>query len=246
MVTNNFSNIKRFISHFTKEIGQIKEISGPSIETFRKTLYVSLIDAVSRSVYVRKKGNRDRFVSLIRNFSNWETKERVSLPHLIRLLELNPDPVFEPVREKAFELFSTWQASWGNIPLTHDPEFKEIDKLWPKDKEYRMPIEGISLESLTHTHLLYAYRNTLVHELRTSGYGMELEEDKKPFYHDLDSYDSSEGPPSVTIELVYPTQFFHNLSLSIISNLEEYLIRNDINPYDSYKFGTYWIQELNE
>ena len=75
---------------------------------------------------------------------------------------------------------------------------------------------------------------------------MELTEDNEPFYHDMESYGNLEDLPSVTIELVYPTTFLHNLCLSILANLEKYLTRNDINPFESYKFGTYWIEELNE
>jgi len=30
-----------------------------------------------------------------------------------------------------------------------------------------------------------------------------------------------------------------------IKNLKQYCIDNFLNPYDYYKFGSYWIDELN-
>ncbi|GAI12285.1 unnamed protein product, partial [marine sediment metagenome] len=31
-----------------------------------------------------------------------------------------------------------------------------------------------------------------------------------------------------------------------LKNLKEYLIFNNINPYNSYNFGSYWKEELNQ
>lgn len=48
------------------------------------------------------------------------------------------------------------------------------------------------------------------------------------------------------IELVYPVNFFRKIAATCIDNLDTYLKDSQLDPYDYYMFGTYWISELNE
>jgi hypothetical protein len=48
-----------------------------------------------------------------------------------------------------------------------------------------------------------------------------------------------------TIELIYPWRFLHRLCGTALEQLGPYYDQNEINPYDSFDFGTYWIRELN-
>lgn len=237
-------NIDRFIDHFSKQVNRISSISCEDSETFKKSLFCSLIDALSRSIYP-KKHPRDRFVSLINRFSMWAHRDYVSLTHLVRLLQLVPDPAFERLRRYATQKIEDWPNSWELIYLDKDPPRCEVDQHWPSIKEYKTPIQNVTIESLTHRELLYTYRNSLVHELRSPGYGMEFGDENEPFYHELSNIDGAGTPQVETIELVYPVAFFEKISSNILQHLSEYLKVNQLNPYDYYNFGTYWIEGLN-
>lgn len=236
------AEIHRFIQHFettTNEIAALRDASG----VLKKTLYVALLDAVSKSVHSRGS-NRDRFVSLIRKFSQWRDRERVSLPHLAQLLNLTSDPAFEPLRQMVQKRFELWLAPWGPIYLSEDPEPEEIEELWPKERNHRMTIEGISPDLLMHCQFLYAYRNFLVHELREPGYDMEFGEEKEPHYQDVTTVPSVNGPAVESFEPVYPLPFFESLATAVLPAVSDYLLQTNINPYEAYGFGTYWIGVL--
>ncbi len=236
--------INRYCEHFLKQIGQIQAFSGESAALFKKTLFCSLLDALSRSVHPRKEP-RDRFTSLVRRFGRWSHQDRVSLPHLVRLLQLTPDPAFEKLRKFALQKLAQWRAPWDVISLDQDPLIDEVSKYWPRNEEYKMPIERVRLDSLTHLQLLYSHRNSLFHELRSPGYGMDFGEKDEPYYHDMSTVSSMNDPPIETSELVYPVKFFEQLCSTVLSEVKAYLTENQLNPYDYYKFGSYWIEGLN-
>jgi len=236
--------VQRYSDHFMNQIEQIRAISGESADLFKKTLYCSVLDALSRSIFPRKRP-RERFTSLVRRFGRWSYQDHVSLPHLIRVLQMCPDPAFEKLRMIANQKLGSWNAPWGSIRLDQDPTEDEISKLWPRRKEYQIPIEGVRLESLTHLQLLYSHRNSLVHELRILGYGMDIGDEPEPFYHDMSNISNSDEAPIETIELVYPVKFFEHLCTTVLTRLKEYFIKNNLNPYDYYRFGSYWIEKLN-
>jgi hypothetical protein len=57
--------------------------------------------------------------------------------------------------------------------------------------------------------------------------------------------DCTKGNSIETWQLVYPIGFLLNLIECGIKNLKKYFEDNHLNPYDCYKFGDYWIDELN-
>jgi hypothetical protein len=236
--------VHRYCEHISKQIARIQAISGESADLFKKVLFCSVLDVLSRSIYPRKKP-RDRFTSLVRRFGRWSHQDRVSLPHLARVLQLCPDPAFEKLRAFSNQKLATWKAPWGSIKLDQDPTEDDVSAHWPRNNEYKVPIEGVRIKSLTHLQLLYSHRNSLVHELRSPGYGMDLGDETEPFYHDMSTISSSDEPPIETIELVYPVKFFEQLCSSVLTELRKYLLTNELNPYDYYRFGSYWIEGLN-
>jgi hypothetical protein len=123
-----------------------------------------------------------------------------------------------------------------------DPEYKEIKRYWPKGQENYESIKGVKLESLKHVYLFYTYRNSLVHESRNLAYGIEEAAlEKEPSYHGLITEDEGN-----IWQLVYPLRFFENICETCLKNLEKYLNLNNINPYNSFNFGYYWKEELNQ
>ena len=233
--------IERFILYFQNKYQIIKETKFKSnSELFKKILYIGIIDALSKTIFPRK-GNRERFVSFLENFSDWKHCSRISLPHLVRLLEFTPEPEYSKLREFAFSAYEQW-LSGDIIGLEKEPKYEEVMRYWPRGKDNIEPIKGVKLESLKHVHLLYTYRNSLIHELRNLGHGIEeLSLGKEPSYHHLTDEKNEE-----TWQLVCPLGFFENICENCVKNLEKYLTENNINPYNSFNFGSYWIEELNQ
>jgi hypothetical protein len=229
--------VNRFKQYFEYELSMINSIpASDSSKKFKKALYVSVIDTLSKSVFPHRQSNHERFVAFLMRFSNWSEGYRISMPHLAQLLRINPDPSYEHLRKIIFESYDKSDVHKSQIVgLDTDPTVDEIKKHWPIQKECRIPIEGVTLESLQHFHLLYAYRNSLVHELREPGYGMESRDDVDyPYYHGMTIVDAEKEEKS--IELVYPVMFFQRLVSTCLNNLETYLKDNKLDPYAYYKF----------
>lgn len=207
---------------------------------------VGLIDTLAKCINnPNQKSNYKRFTNFINIFCGWNDCTRISLPHLVRFLQLIPSPDFEKLRKFANSSLAQW--SHGKMHyLDSDPAYNEIHDLWPKDKEYREPVEKVSLESITHLSLFWKFRNSIVHELQIPGYGMLGLVTKKPGYHSMTNHTGiNRDNPIETWELVYPVPFIMELITNGIKNLKQYCINNFLNPYDYYKFGSYWIDELN-
>jgi hypothetical protein len=238
--------IDRFTGYFEKQVAELRALTTEHQELYRKLLYVSVLDALARSV-VPKRGNRDRFTYLLKRFCRWPDGERVSLPHLVELLRRNPDPAFEKLRLWAAEKDKKLPVHGGSLmPISHDPTFDEVKTVWPTSQEHRTPLEGIDLTALQHFRLLWVYRNMLVHEMRTPGRGMEFGNDSdEPFYHGMSTVDKNGRFTGRSTELVYPWRFLHRLCDTALGELRGYFAANDLNPYESFVFGTYWIEELN-
>lgn len=233
-------NVDMFLNHFEERLNQVKSSDFElSNNLFKKILYVGFIDTLSKTTPYSKKGNRKRVVTFVQNFSKWDECERVSLTHLIKLLKKDPSPEFSKVRDYAHSLYDKWK-DWDCITLDRDPTYDEIKKLWPTSVTKPLEIENIQLDFLKHSNLFYKYRNNLVHELREPGYGIEFKEDTKPYYHSMHHSENE-----MTWELVYPLGFYEHIINSAILSLREYYIKDQIDPYKSFNFGTYWLEELN-
>ena len=246
-------NVDRFIGYFKMQLDEIQALQTTHAEQaelyqpalYQRLLYASVIDTLAGSV-LPKRSNRDRFVYFVRRFCQWHDGEKVSLAHLVQLLRKNPDPAFQTLREWALERYRKLPVHSGELmSISHDPSFNEVKCKWPAQREHRTPLEGIDLDSLDHFHLLYVYRNTLVHELRTPGYGMEFREDAEPYYHGMSTVGDGDDAIESTVELVYPRRFLPRLCDTALEQLRQYFLANELNPYDSFVFGTYWIRELN-
>lgn len=230
-------SVRLFLEQEQRKLGSIDALeAGEFTKLYRKVLYSTTIDALSRTVANPKQGNRDRFLSFVKNFCDWETQNRVSLIHLIRVLEKARNPEFSSLREFAYSQIESW-GQGGFVPLSNDPELRQISSLWPKN--FGKPLESLQLDSLTHVSLLYVYRNSLVHEMREPGQTMETHDEGEPYYQ---GRSDSEG--RYNWELLYPTGFYRSLVVSALNNLGPYYIKDRINPLELTQENTYWIEEL--
>lgn len=239
------SEVSAYIKHFRDKLKRLKAYEfDPEDRVLKKNIMASMLDAMSRVTSNINDNNRERFTSIVKHFGAWENYARVSAPHVKYFLFNLRSPDFQPVREYVDNII-TKNSSGRMIELSDDPTLEEIAKIWPVSSESKL-MGQLSLSSFTHLNLFYAYRNSLVHELREPGHGMEFNDtDKAPFYHGRTSFDNGDTTGQRSLELVYPLNFYFILTENVICNVEKYLLKNRINPYSSYEFGSSWIGELN-
>ena len=208
-------------------------------EALKKSVIVSMLDAMSRTVSNENAGNRERFTGLIANFCDWKDSSKISATHLRYLLKKLRSPEYAKARVLADQVIA--QYSTGEIMgLDHDPELSEVKKIWPVSVGQKV-LGHLSLESITHLNLFYSNRNSLVHEHREPGQGFDLIDSKDhPYYIGLLSDDKH------SLELLYPEQFHFKMAKTAIQNLRPYLIEQRLNPFECYRFGSSYIEELNE
>lgn len=246
MYNKKLAEIERFIKYFRDQLAEIEGLNNIHSQLYKSLLYVTVLDTLAKSVLPKRKDNRERYVYYVKRFCKWADAEKVSLVHLVQLLKKNPDPVFEKLRKWALEKFNKLSVHGSRLmPILHDLEAEEVRKYWPKSKEHRIPIEGIGLHSLQHYNLLYTYRNSLVHEMRIPGYGVDFGDNNMPYYHLMTKLSPEQKIDSSSVELIYPSAFLHSICESSLDSLKDYYISNDLNPWDSFTFGTYWLEELN-
>ncbi|MBT9613137.1 MAG: hypothetical protein IV108_07720 [Burkholderiales bacterium] len=249
MMTELNETIERFVGHFRDQRLKIAALGTERDHIFfKKTLYVAALDALARSAYPQIKGNKERFVKFIGQFGSWNDANRVSLPHLAALMSKAPDPAYSRVREYTLAELTKW-GEGQEVPLSRDPPYDTIHKMWPSEKGAPSPLVKVSLKSLQHIYLLYTFRSSAVHELRGLGYGVEIDNDKEPYYlsctTSFEPEDTASNSGVKAWELTYPLRFFEMLFDRSLIQLEEHLKKDRLNPYTSFRFGTYWIPELN-
>ncbi len=234
-----------YIEHFRNKVKRLRSYElHVEDRVLKKNILVSILDAISRTTSNYTDGNRERFTGIVANFGAWLNHSRVSAPHVSYLLANLRSPVYESARKFISDVIAK-NSDGGFVPLSKDPELEEIRKLWPVPPEQKL-VGQLSLVSFTHLNLLYQYRNSLVHELREPGHGMEFHNNHdEPFYHGMTTVGADGSPQKRTLELVYPLSWYFHLTETVIGNVEKYLRKNRIDPYGSYQFGSSWIGELN-
>lgn len=239
-------NIQDYIRYFRDQVILIDDHCPKTVagELHCRILYMALLDAISRTVFSQEP-NRDRFVNFVSEFCGWVECNRVSLSHLYKLVGKKLEPQIAPLRDFAIRCITQWIPA-EKVTLSRDPDFAEVENLWPRDEVKLLSIDGVWPNWLTHVHLLYTYRNNLIHEFKIPGRHVELWSDDEPYYAYLIEYqDESSSELKRTWELQYTAIFFRRLCETGLTSLEKYLIANEIDPFKSIDWGNYWIRELN-
>jgi len=228
-------SIEEFIRYFSDQIDLVDAIAGPDPQQTKlcqKILFAILLDTLSIAARPDLfKKNRERFSSFIDSCSAWQDKDRVSCLQLKLDLEqqkLTDGRVYEFVNSKI--------KGWPLVelrPAQADPIIDEVLDLGGTDSE------TAAVKANRYTSLLYAYRNSLLHEFRQPGYGMELSEDDSPFYHSMLHASGQEGR-DFSWQLSLPLAFFRRLCVGSIRGLRELLTEEQRNPFDAYPFGSRW------
>jgi hypothetical protein len=244
---SSHKNILIFYRYFRNEIDKICniEIQGqaPPPNLFKKILFSVVIDSLSRTATPERK-NRTKFIEYLTKFSGWEDHDRISIVHLERELR-RKDLIYTEIGQYTKRKLSDWMAG-EIVEISREPKLAQMKRFWEMlPSEESENIEKL-IKKLQHSNLFYEYRNHLIHEFRTPGYGMEIrdKDSAKPFYHNLEHINPDGHHNSW--ELVYPTAFFENITKTSLSNLKNYMQKENIDPHSYYSFGSYWIEKLNQ
>lgn len=207
---------------------------------YLKILYLALLESLAKCRYDSPKP-RERFVSLIREYSGWNERENVSIPHILRLLSKYENIGSSKVRDEVSGKIATWEKH--NFPtLKQDLTSIDASKLFSARDFEIMRSEKVNFHYFHHVHLLYNMRNTLFHEFRELGYGLELKRENSPFYFWMPTLNKTPR----RWELMYPIGFFEFLVDNSIKNLKGYFDEVGKDPRELYTFGSYWIEPLNK
>jgi hypothetical protein len=235
----NELEITQFFGYFRDALEFFKQI--PPLNSYppnkygllaQKMLCFSLIDALS----IAKSGedsSGQNFKCLVKEYSNYEHWEKISIPQLLYRLQKARKDIFQPLIDYAEKILSEAYTTYS-YSINDDPPQPNLLEKFPKiDEEAKKIINHCS-----HIALFYKYRNTVVHEMRQPGYGYEFSRDKLPCYRS-----QTEVPGDrLTFQLTYPVNFFFRICEQCIQNLENYFLAQKRSPYDAYesKFGDVW------
>jgi hypothetical protein len=222
--------IDNFINYFLEQWENIDGLGVTKYHAwenlYRKILYVILLDSLSiaaRPSLLAK--NQARFRNLTNLLTAWPDRSRVSAPQLKLVLEhrqLGAGVLYQRITEAV----GNWPEGISVLlGCDCDPLEKDLDSMMTSPEEKR------AVQDCRYDSLLYSYRNSLLHEFREPGYGMEFREDVEPVYHSLMDH---------PWQLAFPLEFIRRLCLIAIWDVRDLLYTEHRNPYPAYPFGSLW------
>lgn len=222
------------------------------LREIKKTAVLSLLDTLARAFEGGgQQRNKEAFVRLVEG-QGWPDAKRLSVVHLARALQMH----FQIKPQERWAWVDLYDYLRGNHRWTDgkyccensisvDPDEREIMPHWPKEKNgslCKIVIDengkSIPLRELKHSHLLYSYRNVLVHESREPNFSYENDDDKEPLYMTVGG--GNDG--RCEYHLVYPLGFLIGVTNRCIQNIRD---SGEHDPYSRFAYGCYIIPELN-
>ena len=204
------------------------QVDDLAVTSFQKVLYLVMVEALGKIRFPEVKGNGERFVRLVREFGQWAHRDRVSLPQAQLLLQREPTigpEVLAFVRKR----LAAWDL--GPHDISEDP--------MPGD----FPVSGLPepLRRCQHVELLWAFRNTLVHEFRHPSWSNEE-------LHHLDAQTPvylhlQVGNNAPAWELIMPTPFLAKLARNCLVRAVDWIRETGTDPWASFYDGPIWIQK---
>ncbi len=229
----------RYIGFFRDVLENAANVQGPYGHLTWNTIAYLVMDTLSKCMFPEEGHNAPRFQSFIRDFAAWEDGNRVSLPHIARLVEIIPSAFTEEFRKIIREKMSKWNGAFQSIES--DPWYNELEKSWPQTLPD--PYRRFKLSMFQHRSILYSFRNDLLHELKMHGEG-HMPGYCKPYYYL--SHIASSFESQVFWRLYYPPLFIRTLSETCLSNVEKHLRDNGKDPYESHDYGIFIFPEFNK
>lgn len=237
-------NIESYFKSLEIQLLSISKIEAPEyLKEFKKVLYISFIDQLSSLVYP-KQPNRKRVIQVLKKFSSWDDGNRISLPHLLRLLRISNEPAFKKLKFYAKRKLKSWKSG-EIIKISNDLKFGKLIDLWPQIAKDKLKIGDIRIENFSHFALFYSYRNCLIHELKAPAFDVGMNLEKYPFYVHMSDYKEDDSIENHWT-LNYPTEFFNTISKNILKELKSYMLKKELDPYKDYMLKHYYIEGLNK
>lgn len=238
-------SIDRFCAYFEREVSAISrltiapltgdvDVESADAYRYRKVLCVTAIDTLAglryhKSAYPQlSQKNRERFTRFVKEHGSWHEGELVSLSFLLDELDrlkLAQRPLGQHIAAK---LHACSTDDGGSLLVTDlDEPCTNLLALASTEKEEE------AIRKYQHSALLYRYRNSLVHESREPGYGMDFFADSPaPCYHRYI------GDPKWY--LVYPPSLFEPLLQRALASFQNFLSVNSIDPYTLVEDQARW------
>lgn len=224
-------SIDVFTDHFTGQLDTVRSLrlaTGSGVTdcppTMRKLIVCALIDALASIRYPSKR-SRKRFVSFVRQYSQWSEGDLVSSAILRRRLERTTTLTAHLDKKLA----SIDPTAPGPVRLRQldEPDTTLLRLATPDD-------EQAAIKQARHFELLYSYRNSLAHKAKQPGYAMEgvNPEGTEPYYH------CYLNDPQW--QLGYPVKFFERLLEDSLTAFKQWLVDNDVDPYDRVEDSSSW------
>ena len=188
--------LQRQVRALADEVCQIENA------TFRKALYVSMLDGLSACAYPNDTNSGHRFRTFVSSIGNWGDGERISLPQAALYFQADP-----PMSAAVAGLLNAW--AWGQPQsITSDPLPNQL----PAHAE---------LEKLKHVNLLWKFRNSILHAFADPS-GFDFGNRVEPYYVG--------NIATHTWRLVVPEQFLRNLLLGSLDALIDFGRQNGLDP----------------
>ncbi len=234
-MTDLSKDIETFFSHFKTLRQGILDTQFKFAEvTCKSILLCSILDTLSKCVYNNVTFNRDRFVYFVDDFSGWPYRDKISLIQLRDFVDRETDIKYERTKSFLRERFKNLRP--GDV-------YKASNDLVLADIPHLKIIED-EVRQFTYSSLLYKYRNSVVHEFKTPGSGVDFGHLNELYYHHMRHFEVADDTnllQKTTWELVFPIIYLSDLVLQSITNTQAYCQEHSINPYNFFFFDSSWL-----
>lgn len=219
------------------------------LSTHKKTLYMSLIDSLSKGVLQNQKdeyitNNGKRFRRFIEQFCEWNEAKKVSAPQLHSLIKKTGTYECQDLLEYLENHINSYPTS-EPIKISSDLNINFIKRMLPKQES----IISIYLNRLTHISLIWFNRNNLVHEAHSAEFIVNIHDHcKTPYYSYVLNFNTNAFEQIDSLRIYYPIEFFERLIKNALKNIKPYLIMKKIDPINNYISDDVWAikQEIEK
>jgi hypothetical protein len=256
------NEINDFITEYEKIFQEIKNSSFKSDKsplttgrTFRRILYVCVIDSLAMTVYPEVGKNRERFTKFLKKFTDYKYWDNISSPqvyywikHVFKIFGNEDEDVrtdlenmFSDLMKYIESIIDKW-GEWEVPEFSVDPQINQIEKLWPKgfqklcesSKNKKIKdLKEFNISFFTHANLFYSNRNFLVHGNMDRSFPA-TEHQTVPFYINFRNMPE-------TREIVYPEKFLEDLCIKALRKLKDYYTKKKINPFQFFTYDSSWL-----
>jgi hypothetical protein len=229
--------IDDYRSYFERALENIANMAASeerATPVFQTILYFSCLEVWAGDAFPRQ-GNKERFVRFIHEITEWEHADRASIPQLLHYRsKLRTD------KEIWLQILSEAYNYDPSPEGTSSEEDIEIPKARAISDDPR--IDGLvsqigvasraCVELFQFSHLLWDYRNFVVHRFQFPGRAIDVPGKKKdvPYYL----------PCGNALELVLPVACLQKLCQNSLAKFDLWLRERKIDPYRDSELKTSW------